>query len=168
MKFTWVIASAMLLATPVWAINKCKGPDGKFVFQDAPCQGQGEKIEVKPASGPAKPYAAPAAPGRAVSQESREGAFGESWQRRTYLENRGITDARSAIDRHQRNCEAQQAELANRKRLANNNVAGATWEQSISTEMQAAAAICDSRARELRAQLESMEKELRDLQARQQ
>lgn len=164
MKFTWVIASAVLMAMPAWAINKCKGPDGRIVFQDAPCQGQGEKIEVKPASGPGSARAAAMNPALVLS-EQKEGAFGANWQRRTYLENRGITDARSALERHQHACQAQQVELSSRKRLANNNVAGATWEQSISTEMQAAATLCDTRSRELRAQLESMERELRELQA---
>ncbi|WP_187305980.1 DUF4124 domain-containing protein [Diaphorobacter nitroreducens] len=46
-----VVMCALALAFPSWAINKCKGPDGKVVFQDAPCMGQGEKIEVRPASG---------------------------------------------------------------------------------------------------------------------
>lgn len=47
------VAALLLAAAPAWAINKCKGMDGKVSFQDAPCSGQGEKIEVKPASGTA-------------------------------------------------------------------------------------------------------------------
>lgn len=30
---------AALLVAPAWAVNKCTGPDGKVVFQDAPCAG---------------------------------------------------------------------------------------------------------------------------------
>ncbi len=153
-----IAACALAALTPAWAINKCQGADGKTVFQDAPCAGQGEKIEVRPASGSApRTGAAPAA--------AKEGVFGEKWQRRTYLENRGVPDARAAVGNHQRQCESQQAALAGRKRLSADNLAGATLEQSISTEMQAAATLCDSRARELRAQLESLERELRELQA---
>lgn len=166
MKFTWVIAWAALMATPSWAINKCKGPDGRPVYQDAPCAGSGEKIVVRPASGPGRtPVALPSGAVASDRPTHSEGAFGAAWQRRTWLENRGVADARNAVDRHQKTCEMQQAELASWKRLANNNAAGATWEQSISTEMQAAATMCDARARELRAQLESFERELRDLQA---
>ena len=55
-----VVVLATLLTVPAWAIHKCTGPDGKLTFQDAPCAGQGEKIEVRPASGPAR-MAAPAA-----------------------------------------------------------------------------------------------------------
>lgn len=166
-------ATLFLLAvsSPAWAINKCKGPDGKISFQDAPCPGQGEKIDVRPASGSApqiQPAPATAAVAVPTAQPAKkEGAFGESWQRKTYLENRGIADARAAIDNHQRGCLAKQAELAARKGRANNNLAGATWEQSISAEMQAAATLCESRSRELRAEFDALQKELRDLQARQ-
>jgi hypothetical protein len=165
-----LLAALLLAASPAWAINKCKGPDGKVSFQDAPCTGQGEKIEVHPASGYAAPATA-AAPGQKAaapaSQAQKEGVFGESWQRRTYLENRGVPDARAAIDNHQRQCDAKQAALAQQKRYTNNNLAGATLDQAISTEMQAAATLCDSRRRELRDQLTALEKELHELQARQ-
>lgn len=163
-----LLAAALAVGTPAWAINKCTGPDGKTVFQDAPCAGKGEKIDVRPASGSAAspPPATAPAPG-ARQAVAKEGAFGESWQRRTYLENRGIADARGAIVAHQNQCDAKQKELAAKKGQARNNLAGATWEQSISTEMQAAATLCDSKQRDLRAQLESLEKELKELQAKQ-
>lgn len=156
-----LLAAALLAATPAWAIHKCKAPDGKTVFQDIPCTGQGEKLEVRPASGSAHPAQAAAAP-----EATKEGVFGESWQRRTYLENRGIPDARSALQAQLKQCDAKQAELAAKKWRAMNNLAGATWEQSISTEMQAAATMCDARTRELRTQLEEYEKELRELKAK--
>lgn len=153
-----ITACALAALAPAWAIHKCKEADGKTVFQDAPCAGQGEKIEVRPASGSApRTGATPAA--------AKEGVFGEKWQRRSYLENRGVPDARAAIGNHQRQCESQQAALAGRKRLAANNLAGATLEQSISTEMQATATLCDSKSRELRAQLEALERELHALRA---
>ena len=62
-------AAALLMAAPVWAINKCKTPEGKTVFQDAPCAGQGEKIEVRPASGYAvrAPVSAASAPAPAAT-----------------------------------------------------------------------------------------------------
>ena len=172
-----VFTCALFALTPAWAINKCMGPDGRVSFQDAPCLGQGEKIEVRPASGSApKPAAhtsaasdsasAAAVPAQPTAPGRKENVFGERWQRRTYLENRGIPDARAAIDGHQADCAAQQAQLASKKKRATNSLAGATWEDSISGEMQAAATMCDSRARELRAELDSLQRELRDLQAK--
>lgn len=172
-----IVMCALALAFPTWAINKCKGPDGKVVFQDAPCMGQGEKIEVRPASGRAPKAAAaattadinaaPAPAAAAAPAKKKEGAFGASWQRRTYLENRGIPDAESAIHAHKRQCEQKQADLRSRQGSANNNLAGATYLQSLAAEMQAAATMCDVRSRELNAELDSMKKELRELQAKQ-
>lgn len=46
---TKTIAAVALLtiaAAPAWAVNKCTGPDGAPVFQDAPCAGRGEKVKV--------------------------------------------------------------------------------------------------------------------------
>ncbi len=42
-------AAATLLASAsqhVWAVNKCTGPDGAVVFQDAPCAGKGEAVRI--------------------------------------------------------------------------------------------------------------------------
>lgn len=35
-----IMAAAMALIGPAWAINKCIGPDGKVFYQDLPCEGQ--------------------------------------------------------------------------------------------------------------------------------
>lgn len=49
-----VLLSVAFVSAPAWAINKCTGPDGKVSFQDAPCAGKGEKLDVRPASGAAR------------------------------------------------------------------------------------------------------------------
>jgi hypothetical protein len=33
-------------AAPAWAVNKCILPDGKVVFQDAACEGKGERLRI--------------------------------------------------------------------------------------------------------------------------
>ena len=38
----------LLLSCNLWAINKCVGPSGQISFQDAPCQGKGEKLSTRP------------------------------------------------------------------------------------------------------------------------
>lgn len=170
-----VIIWTLLAASPAWAINKCTGADGKVVFQDAPCAGRGETLDVRPASGPAQQQAPAVQAGGAntpgampaPAAKKKEGAFGDSWQRRTYLENRGVPDARAAIAGNKAECERKHAALVARKGSANNNLAGATYLQSLAAEMQATATMCDTRARELNTQLEAMEKELRELRAAQ-
>jgi hypothetical protein len=53
MKVYLVLACAIAMGSPAWAINKCTGPDGKVTFQEAACDasGKSEQMQVKPASG---------------------------------------------------------------------------------------------------------------------
>lgn len=112
-----ILTAAILAAAPAWAINKCTGPDGKTVFQDAPCPGKGEQITVKPASGNAQkpqpsPQVTPVLPRPQQPPPPRKKkAPGDSWQRRTFLENRGVPDAEAAVNAHRLNCEQKQASL---------------------------------------------------------
>ncbi|WP_428002918.1 DUF4124 domain-containing protein [Acidovorax sp.] len=184
----FIATACLALAAPVWAINKCTGPDGKVSFQDAPCagSGKGEKVEVRLSSsgigmaapGAAAPAASPAsgasaaapaagaasAPAAATAPAPRkEGAFGETWRRKTDLEQRLIREARGALQTHQQRCTAEQRDRAARRTQARTNTAVATSEQAISSEMQAAAAACELRSRELQANLDALEKELREL-----
>lgn len=154
----------MLACTPAFAINKCLTPDGKAVFQDLPCSGgQGGRVDVRPASGREAPTPQ-AAPAGKPSVEA-EGVFGDRWQRLQHLKNRGVPDARADLQNTIANCDAQQLELSKRKTYANNNLAGATWEQSISTEMQAKATLCDAKIRDARSLVDRLEKEMGDLQS---
>ncbi len=42
-----VLLGFTVASAPAWAINKCAAPDGKMVFQDAPCAGEGETLDVR-------------------------------------------------------------------------------------------------------------------------
>ena len=125
-----VCAAMLLLASPVWAINKCTGLDGKVVFQNTPCAGRGEAIDVRPASGhaPAAPMESSVTPagqpaaGTPATGRKKEGAFGESWRRKTDLESYLISDAKAALNAHLRDCDTHQRVLASKK-----NLLGITW-----------------------------------------
>ena len=42
-----IFAAAILLSgMDAWAVNKCTGPHGAVVFQDAPCTGKGETVRI--------------------------------------------------------------------------------------------------------------------------
>ena len=82
-------ALALGCLSPAWAINKCTDANGKVSFQDAPCVGEGEKIDVRPTTRGATPVPPAAAP-------VGEGAFGPTWQRKNYLQTQGIPQARAA------------------------------------------------------------------------
>ncbi|PKO68897.1 MAG: hypothetical protein CVU22_07045 [Betaproteobacteria bacterium HGW-Betaproteobacteria-16] len=150
--------------SPTWAINKCSQPNGSFVFQDAPCAGKGEKLDVRPATGhvrPAEPVTAtngdPAAPKRQTEAQRIEQMVAIS-----QLERR-LKDATAAIHSTRERCAQEIKSLQLKKQYATNNLAGATWESSISSEMSALATSCDTRNRELREDATALRAECREL-----
>lgn len=170
------LLAATLLATPAMAVYKCKSASGSTTYQATPCEnGSGGQIDARPAAGysPASTpenleaktgASADAASGN--SYQKKEGPFGESWRRMTYLQNRGVPDARAALNAHQYECQQKMDSLQAQKSRAANNLAGATWEQSISAQMQAEATMCASRSTLLQQQKDQLEQELRDLEAK--
>jgi hypothetical protein len=153
-------ACAVLLGflPAAWAVNKCTGADGKVSFQDAPCEGAGEKVDVRPAMEGATPV-------QPAPSVGKEGAFGPSWQRKNYLQNQGIPQARSAIERNQRECAAAPEEaVAQAGPLRRGNLPqGSQFAQERAAEAAKNKAACEARTQELRQQLKSMEEELRGL-----
>jgi hypothetical protein len=178
-RFTVVLACAIAgaaLTSPTWAINKCSQPGGSFTFQDAPCAGKGEALVVRPASGSAKPSQADtslapagaddASPSRPMTEAQRiekQVAASQKERRKKELEVRLVPEAESAIYKHRGTCDRDMKTLQAKKSLANNNLAGATWEGSISGEMTALATTCDTRNRELREDASSLRAECQRL-----
>ena len=153
-----ICALALGCLAPAWAVNKCTGTDGRVSFQDAPCAGQGEKIDVRPAIegvSPAQP--SPAA--------MKEGVFGETWQRKIYLETQGVPQARAAIDRNQQECAAQQEAAAQVGPLRRSLASGSMYAQERAAAAKDKVA-CEERDTELREQLKALESELSSLRAR--
>lgn len=146
------------LVPPAWAINKCTDAQGKVSFQEAPCPGEGEKIEVRPAM----PAPAVAPPPR---KPSKEGAFGETWRRKQYLQSQGIPQARAALERNQRECAAAPAEaVAHAGPLRRGNLPqGSQFVQEQEAASAKDKAACEARSEELRQQLKALEKELEGL-----
>jgi len=146
-------ALALGFLAPAWAINKCTGADGKVSFQDAPCAGQGETIEVRPAMEGATPIQPP-------PSTAKEGAFGASWQRKNYLQSQGIPQARAALERHQQECAAQPEAVAHAGPLRRSTLAGTQFAQERAAEGAQDKAACEARTKELRERLQALEKEL--------
>ncbi len=121
-------------------IYKCK-VDGVTVYQASPCAKEGEEIRVRstPASVPAQRIDdrgndRPKPGGRKTTRHSE----------RAYLAQLEIDKKNHEIDKHNKNIKryrkmmrSELAALKRKKGYARNNLAGATWEQSISTEMRA-------------------------------
>jgi len=151
------VGCALMLCflAPAWAINKCTDANGKVSFQDAPCEGQGEKIEVRPAIEGATPIQVP-------RSATKEGAFGASWQRKHHLQTQAIPQARAAIERNQQECAAQPEEVTTqfgplrRSTLPPGNL----FPQDRAASDAQSKAACTTRTEELRKQLKALEDEL--------
>lgn len=130
------LLSLLVISSPALAIYQCKAPNGTTVFQDSPCEGGGGKqVQVRPARGGVDSAGEPSAAADVTAGNDRI----KRMERDSTLMgiDRQIRDLEYQIERHQANMDAELTALRNKQRYANNNLAGATWLQSISSEMQA-------------------------------
>lgn len=113
--------------------NVCIGVDGKKSFQAMPCddtdRSEIREYEVRESMGGDGPVAVLPTDSDIYKQMKAD-------NRRAQLK-RDIRKSELAIERYQGQMTTEMALLRKRKGRANNNLAGATWEQSISAEMQA-------------------------------
>lgn len=130
-------------------VYKCT-QNGKTVFADQPCSSSAQKISVKPASGTNAPATENA------SAESRAYVAKANLNTKKRELDEDISRSENRITRLHRERDSKLAQLQDRKTHANNNLAGAVWEDSISKEM---VAISDSYG----SKISSEEKILEDL-----
>lgn len=152
---TSIRRALMVTALAVWPIAsnaevfKCV-EDGKTVFQDKPCRGAGSAITVIPANQSVEKSKASEAADKPADESvmSRTKSHIETIERDrrkrdAEYELRDIDGAIQNAERlvlsYQGDQEVELAALRVKKSQANNNLAGAVWEQSISAEMQAVA-----------------------------
>lgn len=128
-------------------IYKCV-QNGRQVFSDMPCATNAEKLDIRPAAGQADKTAVEKAN---ADTKARNQAIDQAMKKRN-VENR-ISRAQHEIERLTAEKEARLAALRNRKGYANNNQAGAIWENSISEEMNAVASDYNSRIDQERHEL---------------
>ncbi|WP_312569119.1 DUF4124 domain-containing protein [Comamonas sp.] len=164
-----LLVAAALAASPALAMYKCKDADGRTAFQERPCEAtgtQGKQINVRPASG-AAPAPAPTAASNTAAAPA-DGTLTEAERLRKLnerdrkqrrlkdLNDREISDAEGRIRNATNKCERRMGGAQYIKSYANNNLAGATWEQSLSTEMQAYATQCAAEQTRLNAALDRL------------
>ncbi|MEZ2740289.1 DUF4124 domain-containing protein [Comamonas jiangduensis] len=171
LSFKWsLLAAAALAASPALAMYKCKDANGRTAFQERPCEStgtQGNQIEVRPAAGPA-PAAVPAASAQATAAPATDAPQTEAERLRKLnerdrkqrrlkdLNDREISTAEGRIRSATNQCERRMGGAQHMKSYANNNLAGATWEQSLSAEMQAYATQCAAEQTRLNAALDRL------------
>ena len=167
---TKVIFAAVILASlcaPSWAINKCTGADGRVVFQDAACAGKGEQLNVRPASGDSTAPQATSSPvqnsaNKPPSESQRlEGLIADSQRdrRKRELQERLVPYAQADIANHKASCKETQAKLEQSQYAYVQNLYGKTHAAQKASEMAAAAALCDTKDRELKENLDTLRKE---------
>lgn len=162
------LAALVLAVSPSWAINKCTGPDGKVVFQDAPCAGKGEAVTVRPASGASRAAASPSeAPDQKPLTEAQrieqQVAASQKERRLRGLTQREVPGAEAAVQQNLSACAAEQERLKSGQYTYVQNLYGKTHAAQVAAEMAAAASRCETRDRELRARADQLKAECRQL-----
>lgn len=160
---------AMLAAPHAFAeMYKCS-ENGRTVFQEQPCKGGGGEIKVKPQSGEAPPSqptgtatAVQAPPGDRLSAQQAQLASMEKSRKSREIEFQIKTSEREIRDL-EREQERELEELREKKGYARNNLAGATWQQSISSEMQSVVERYKTRIGMVNARIDRQRKELEEL-----
>ena len=155
--------TAFALAGGVQAqVYKCK-VDGKTTFSDRPCATDAKPINVRPASGHSGavapvPTAAPAA-SVPINSSNNPQAVVAKMERDRALRDIGhdIEIEHSKIREEEESMSRELAALRNKKQYANNNLAGAVWEQSISAEMAAVVAGYEQRIQSRRERVKRLE-----------
>lgn len=136
------------------ATYKCMGEKGIPVFQATQCEGDGGEIEVKPASGPADPWAVgPTLSQRANKLESER--LRKERAHRAKIVNEEIRDQQRKLAAHEAASAAEMARLQVQKSYANNNLAGAIYQDAISNEMRAVEAANRAKSEQMRRTIEA-------------
>ena len=106
-------------------VYKCTDDRGRMSFSQKPCGGDAEKIEVK-------------AHDKMGSVSADAEAFDriEGYSRVREID-REVSKRRDLIDRYEKRRDREFAKIKAKQNRANNNLAGATWLQSLAQEMRA-------------------------------
>lgn len=149
-----VLAGVMLVLAAGVAgagVYKCTDAKGRVSYQAAPCpQGAAAAITIQesappPAEGDPPARAAPdgSSPEEQTALLAKQAKEAERSLRLRQID-RDIGDAESRIAGYRRAMDTEMAQLSASKARAANNLAGATFEASVSAEMQAVAAKYDA------------------------
>src|SRR5690554_352584 len=119
--------SLSVVAVHASQVYVCTNAEGKQSFQQLPCEGEVES-EVR-AIKPAELVGSVSPVSDRFYEETRDFNTQEKLKR-------DLRRTENKINQYQQNMQRELAALQGKKRSANNNLAGAQWETSISNEMQ--------------------------------
>lgn len=160
MKLSPIFALVLtVLSASAWSVNKCTGPDGATVFQDMPCAGKGEQVNIRPAAGHAASPVNTDPDTRQVTEAERiekQIADSQRGRRKQDLQERLVPNAKAMLQQHRRGCEQKQASLSGSQYEYKQNLYGKIHAAQVASEMAASAAACDMKERELKSTLDSL------------
>lgn len=161
-----VLAALSVVSTGAHAqVYKCT-VGGRAVFSDQPCAPDAKPINVRPATGASSAGAsASESDPRQINMSNNPQAVLSRLERdrRVRETEHELRDIRDRIVTEQAEMDRELAALRLQKTRANNNLAGATWEKSISEEMSAVVARYDLRIRALQDDVRRLEGELSEM-----
>ncbi|HSA48103.1 MAG TPA: DUF4124 domain-containing protein [Candidatus Competibacteraceae bacterium] len=136
------------------AINKCVDDVGKVVYQSAPCPATAKGSEITLQKAPPVPVASPVD----AEELKRIQQTANAMERERKLKeiNRVISDTEELITDYRQAMNSELSALQQKKQLAQNNLAGATWEQSISAEMSSVTQKYDALIRDQQTRIERL------------
>jgi hypothetical protein len=114
-----------LSATSTAAVYQCTGDNDQTIFSDQPCGDDAVKLDHK---------AAPALGGPMVTEGSRDFLEGREVKSAVHRIDTNIRQLQLQLKRAKRQLDVDMAEWESDKSRANNNLAGATWENSLAQE----------------------------------
>lgn len=157
MLFIACLLSSNALAAEIY---RCTTSSGKFVFSDAPCT-----ADQKSANMTINTPRAQQSTDEATQAKKRlsEAATSMYTTRRQGELNAVIRDTEYEIASLQRNMDLELSVLKKRMGHANNNLAGATWQQSIVAEMQSVTSQYEMKIKNAQSRLQSAKDELSKL-----
>ena len=142
---TGLLLAAELQATSVY---KCTNTKGFVEFSESPCSDNAEKIQVS----------APIIGTEGSTNAKKILKSIEKNNRPREIDNE-IKKLENQITEFQKSLDSELEALQDRKKYAANNLAGATWEGSISTEMQAVVDKYKTKISNARSQIEYLRTE---------
>jgi len=162
-----LIALCFISSAASAEVYKCS-VDGKTVFSDQPCvKGTGGAVTIKVA-----PVSSPPTPAENEAAATERNRIQANEKVRRDLDNRlAIRQIDEDILRNQTKLrllssqmEAELQALRNKKARANNNLAGAVYEQSVSSEMNAVTSSYSNKIEIVKAEIERLQREKNKLE----
>jgi len=144
---------------------QCKDKWGQPVFSQRPCGSDAEQHSVTPhsqISTPSRDQPVATAPGESPAAEAETFSIEVTRTKRRLSEIDEDLDRREArIARYSDERDAKIAILKDKRRYANNNLAGATWQESLASEMQAIATQYDTKINSQQQKIDDLQEESR-------